>query len=65
MLVHEIMVPKHELLESIPLHVQALNYGELVYELKNHVGEEALSSNLTLELGPIKKFLLQIFPITY
>jgi hypothetical protein len=65
MLVHEIMVPKHELLENIMLHVQALNYGEYVYELENRVEEKALSLNLTLELGPIKKFLLQIFPITY
>ncbi len=45
---------KHELFDSIPLHVQGLNCGEGVYELEDHVGEEALSSNLPLELRPIK-----------
>jgi hypothetical protein len=36
-----------------------------VYELKDRVGEEALSSNLPPKLGPIKNFLLQVFPFTY
>jgi len=36
------------------LHVQGLNYGEGVFEPKGHVGEEALSSNLSLKLRPIK-----------
>jgi hypothetical protein len=62
MLVHEIMVPKHELFESIPLHVQGLNYGKGIYELEDCVGEEALSLNLMLKLGPIKKFPLTSFP---
>jgi hypothetical protein len=33
------MVPKHELLENIPLHVQELNCEKNVYELKDHIGE--------------------------
>ncbi len=48
------MVLEHKLLERIPLHIQGLNYGKGVYELEDHVGEEALSSNL-LKLGPVKK----------
>jgi hypothetical protein len=38
--VWEKMVPKHELLENIPLHNQRLNCGINVYELEDHVGEE-------------------------
>jgi hypothetical protein len=49
------MVLKYELLKSIFLHVQTLNYGEGVYELEDRVGEEALNSNLPPKLGPIKK----------
>jgi hypothetical protein len=53
------MVPEQELLESIPLHIQGLNYGECIYELEDHVGEKALSSNLSLfKLEPIKKFFV-------
>jgi hypothetical protein len=38
--------------ENIPLHIQELNYGNLnIYELKDHVGEMALSSNLPPKLG--------------
>ncbi len=48
-------MPKHMLLESIFLHVQGLNYKESVYELEDHVGQEALSSNLLLNLGLVKK----------
>ncbi len=40
MWVWEKMVPKHELLESIPLHGQRSNCGINVYELEDHVGEE-------------------------
>jgi hypothetical protein len=53
MRVQEIMVLEHELFKSILLHVQGLNYGEGIYELENHVGEETLNSNLPLKLGPI------------
>ncbi len=59
---HEIMVPKQELFESIPLHVQGQNYGEGIYELEDHVGEKALNSNLTLKLGLVKKNHLASFP---
>jgi hypothetical protein len=59
------MVPKHKVFKNIPLHVQGLNYGEGVYELEDCVGEKALSSNLPLKLHPLKKFLLEIFQITY
>jgi hypothetical protein len=45
------MVQEHKLFQSIPLHVQRLNYGEGIYELEDHVNEEALSSKLPLELG--------------
>ncbi len=48
------MVPKHELLKSIPLHVQKLNYREGVYELEDHVGEETLSLDLLIKLEPTK-----------
>jgi hypothetical protein len=51
------MVPKCELLESIPLHIQELNYGEGIYELVDHVGEKALNSNLSSKLGLTKKNL--------
>ncbi len=46
------MVPKCELLENIPLHIRELNYEKNVYELKNHVGEEALSLNLSPLVHP-------------
>ncbi len=55
------MVLECELFESIPLHVPRLNYGEGVYELEDHVGEEALSSNLPPKLG----FMKIIFPIGF
>jgi hypothetical protein len=44
------MVPKHELLKSIPLYVQEPNYKEGIYELEDHVGEETLSLDLPLKL---------------
>jgi len=56
------MVPKCELLENIPLHIQ-LNYNEGVYDLEDHDGEEALSSNLLPKLEPTKK-ILQVFLVT-
>ncbi len=55
------MVPKHELFESIPLHVQKLNCEKCTYELKDHVGEEALSSNLPPKLGFAKITFLASF----
>jgi hypothetical protein len=55
MWVQKKMVPKHELFESVSLHVQKLNYEKKNYELEDHVGEKALSSNLPLKLGPVKK----------
>jgi uncharacterized protein YqhQ len=45
------MVPKHELFESIPLHIQELNYGKNVYEQEDHVEENTFTSNLLLKLG--------------
>jgi hypothetical protein len=39
------MVSKHKLFESIPLHIQKLNCGTNVYEVKDHVREKGLSSN--------------------
>jgi hypothetical protein len=54
MWVQKIMVQKHELFKSISLHVQGLNCGKCVYELQDHIGKEALSSNLSLKLRPIK-----------
>jgi hypothetical protein len=56
------MVLKPVLLKNILVHVQGLNYGEGVYELEDHVGQEALNSKLLLKLGPIKKILLASFP---
>jgi hypothetical protein len=60
--VQEKMVLKFKLPESIPQHVQGLNYGEGIYESEDHVGEEALSSNLLPRLGLVKKFLPAGFP---
>jgi hypothetical protein len=49
------MVPKHELFKNIPLHIQKLNYGKNIYELKEHVKEEALSLNFLPKFGPAKR----------
>jgi len=49
------MVPKHELLESIPLHAQKLNYETNIYEWEDHVGEEGWSLNWSPKLGFTKK----------
>jgi hypothetical protein len=51
------MVPKCELLKIIPLHVLELNYGVNIFELEDHVGEEALSSYLPPKFGPTKRIL--------
>jgi hypothetical protein len=45
MWVREKMSPKHELLETIPLHGQGLNCRTNVCELEDHVKEKGLSSN--------------------
>jgi hypothetical protein len=42
-----------------------LNCGEVVYELEDYVGEEALSSNLLLKLGPLKNRIPIRFPILH
>jgi hypothetical protein len=55
------MVPKHELFENIPLHVQELNYEKGVYKLEDHVGEKALGSNLLPKLGFAKRYFLTSF----
>ncbi len=60
--VQEIMVLKYELFKSILIHVQGLNYGESIYELEDHVGEETLNSNLPFKLGPINWIILIGFP---
>ncbi len=52
------MVLEHELLESIILHIQELNYKKNIYELKYHVGEEASNSNLPPKFGPTKRIPL-------
>jgi hypothetical protein len=49
------MVLECVLLESILLHVQGLNCEEGIYELEDHVRKEALSSNLLLKLGLVKR----------
>jgi hypothetical protein len=55
MWVWEKMVPKCELLESIPLHAQGPNYIVDICELEDHVGEKGLNSNWPLKFRPIKK----------
>jgi hypothetical protein len=59
--VHKKMVPKCELHENILLHVQKLNYGKCVYELKDHVGKEVMNLNLLPKLGHVKIILLVSF----
>ncbi len=56
------MVPSHELFQNILLHILRLNCDESVYELRDHVGEEALNSNLRPKLGLAKKILFVSFP---
>jgi hypothetical protein len=57
------MVLKCELFKIIPLHIQELNYGNLgMYELKDHVGEVALSLNLPPKPRLAKKPPFANFP---
>jgi hypothetical protein len=56
------MVPKCEVLKSIPLRIQNLNYKKNIYELKDHVGEEVLSSNLLQKPKLAKRTLFTSFP---
>jgi hypothetical protein len=56
-------VSKCMLLKNFFSHVQGLNCEKNVYELKDHVRQEALNSNLLLKLELVKKFLLHVFPI--
>jgi hypothetical protein len=49
------------LFKNILLHIQGLNCEDSVYELKD-VRQEALSSNLLLKVGSIKKIPLVSFP---
>ncbi len=58
MWVQKKMVLELELLESIILHIQKLNYEKNIYELEYHVGEEAMNSNLPPKFGPIKRISL-------
>jgi len=62
MWVEKKMVPKCELLESIPLHAQKLNCEINVRELEDHVEEEGLSSNWAPKLGLTKKTFHASFP---
>jgi len=48
--VWEKMVPKHELLDSIPLHAQGLKYEVNICELEDHVGEKGLKLNYVVTL---------------
>jgi hypothetical protein len=56
------MVPKHKLLENIPLHDQGLNCGTGICELEDHVGEKGLNSNWPTKLGLAKKTFPTSFP---
>jgi hypothetical protein len=44
------------------LHSYELNYEKDIYELEDHVWEEALSLNLPLKLGLVRKIILASFP---
>jgi hypothetical protein len=59
------MVSKCKLLESIPLHIQKLNYVKGIYELENHVGEEVLSLDLPPNPNPNPKLVKTILPIGF
>ncbi len=48
------MVPGHKLFKYIPLHFQELNYKKGIYELEDHIGEEALNLNLPPKLELVK-----------
>jgi hypothetical protein len=49
------MIFEHKLLKRLSLHVQELNCEFIFNELEVHVGEEALSLNLTPNLGFVRK----------
>jgi hypothetical protein len=59
--VWEKMVPKYELLKSIPLHIQGLNHIVNFCVLEDNVGEKALSSNWLTKIGHAKKTLFASF----
>jgi hypothetical protein len=56
------MVLKCMLFKNILLHVQGLNCREGIYKLEDHVGQEALNSNLLLKLELVKKIPRVGFP---
>jgi hypothetical protein len=56
------MVLGRELFKNIPLHIYELICEKCIYELEDHVGEEALSLNLSPKLELIRKILLASFP---
>jgi hypothetical protein len=56
------MMPKCELFKITPLHVQKLDYRKSVYELDDHVGDEALSLSLILKFRLAKKTPPTSFP---
>jgi hypothetical protein len=49
------MVPKFEMHENSPLHIQELNCGKNVHELEDLAKEELLGLNLPPNLGLVKK----------
>jgi hypothetical protein len=57
------MVLEHVLFKIIFLHIQGLHCREGIFDLEDHVGQEALSSNLLPKIRFVKKFLLQVFLI--
>jgi hypothetical protein len=57
------MVLEHVLFKIILLRIQGLHCGEGIFDLEDHVEQEALSSNLLPKIGFVKKFLLQVFLI--
>jgi hypothetical protein len=40
------MVPRQKLFKNISLHIQEPNSEKCVYELKDHIGETSLNSDL-------------------
>jgi hypothetical protein len=64
MWVQEKMVPKCVLFENIIMHIQGLKCGKGVYDMEDHVGQEAFSSNLLPKFGLVRKCILHVFPIT-
>ncbi len=49
--------------QDVLLHIQGLHCGEGIFYLEDHVGQEALSSNLLPNIRFVRKFLLQVFLI--